>query len=192
MTVVLTVSAILFGVLAYLQAAGERFAGGGLSGDPGIVSYPGATPETMANNVATPLERQFMQIPGSGDGDLEQRRRAHQFRAAIRAFQEPGRGRDRRAVGHHPGHGQSCRWICRLRRRSPRPIPTISRFMYVGLDQRHGDRGAALRLRQYAGGRADQHSCRASARWLSSARNRPCASRPIPRRWPAAASPWTI
>ena len=28
------------------------------------VSYPGATPETMANNVATPLERQFMQIPG--------------------------------------------------------------------------------------------------------------------------------
>src|SRR4030095_15192063 len=25
---------------------------------------PGATPETMANNVATPLERQFMQIPG--------------------------------------------------------------------------------------------------------------------------------
>jgi HAE1 family hydrophobic/amphiphilic exporter-1 len=28
------------------------------------VGYPGATPETMANNVATPLERQFMQIPG--------------------------------------------------------------------------------------------------------------------------------
>lgn len=28
------------------------------------MSYPGATPETMANNVATPLERQFMQIPG--------------------------------------------------------------------------------------------------------------------------------
>src|SRR5246127_2131548 len=28
------------------------------------VAYPGATPETMANNVATPLERQFLQIPG--------------------------------------------------------------------------------------------------------------------------------
>jgi HAE1 family hydrophobic/amphiphilic exporter-1 len=28
------------------------------------VGYPGATPETMANNVATPLEREFMQIPG--------------------------------------------------------------------------------------------------------------------------------
>jgi HAE1 family hydrophobic/amphiphilic exporter-1 len=28
------------------------------------VSYPGASPDTMANNIATPLERQFMQING--------------------------------------------------------------------------------------------------------------------------------
>ena len=28
------------------------------------VGYPGASPETVANNIATPLERQFMQIPG--------------------------------------------------------------------------------------------------------------------------------
>ena len=35
MTVVLTVSAILFGVLAYHAAAGERSAGGRLSGHPG-------------------------------------------------------------------------------------------------------------------------------------------------------------
>ena len=28
------------------------------------VAYPGASPETMAANVATPLERAFMQIPG--------------------------------------------------------------------------------------------------------------------------------
>ena len=28
------------------------------------VGYPGASPETMADNVATPLEKQFMQIPG--------------------------------------------------------------------------------------------------------------------------------
>ena len=27
-------------------------------------SLPGASPETMASNVATPLERQFSQIPG--------------------------------------------------------------------------------------------------------------------------------
>jgi hydrophobic/amphiphilic exporter-1 (mainly G- bacteria), HAE1 family len=28
------------------------------------VSYPGASPETMANSVATPLEQQFMTIQG--------------------------------------------------------------------------------------------------------------------------------
>src|SRR6516165_5941770 len=64
MTVALTVSVLLFGVFAYTRLP--------VSDLPAIdypviqvqVNYPGATPETMANNVATPLERQFMQIPG--------------------------------------------------------------------------------------------------------------------------------
>jgi len=64
MTVALSASVILFGVVAYFALP--------VSDLPSIdypviqvsVDYPGATPETMANNVATPLERQFMQIPG--------------------------------------------------------------------------------------------------------------------------------
>src|ERR1700723_668668 len=64
MTVALTVSVVLFGLLAYFRLP--------VSDLPAVdypviqvqVSYPGATPDTMANNVATPLERQFMQIPG--------------------------------------------------------------------------------------------------------------------------------
>ena len=64
MTVVLTISVLLFGVIAYFGLP--------VSDLPAVdypviqvqVSYPGATPETMANNVATPLERQFMQMPG--------------------------------------------------------------------------------------------------------------------------------
>jgi len=64
MTVALTVSVVLFGVLAYFRLP--------VSDLPAVdypviqvqVNYPGATPDTMANNVATPLERQFMQIPG--------------------------------------------------------------------------------------------------------------------------------
>src|SRR6516162_8005892 len=64
MTAALTVSVILFGLFAYLRLP--------VSDLPAVdypviqvqVNYPGATPETMANNVATPLERQFMQIPG--------------------------------------------------------------------------------------------------------------------------------
>src|ERR1700739_2220702 len=63
MTVVLTVSVLLFGVIAYFGLP--------VSDLPAVdypviqvqVNYPGATPETMANNVAMPLERQFMQIP---------------------------------------------------------------------------------------------------------------------------------
>jgi hydrophobic/amphiphilic exporter-1 (mainly G- bacteria), HAE1 family len=64
MTVALTASVIAFGLFAYFRLP--------VSDLPAVdypviqvnVGYPGATPETMANNVATPLERQFMQIPG--------------------------------------------------------------------------------------------------------------------------------
>ncbi|PTY00733.1 acriflavine resistance protein B [Verrucomicrobia bacterium LW23] len=64
MTVLLTASAIVFGLMCY-----ERLPVNDLpqTDFPVIqvnVGYPGASPETMANNVATPLEKQFMQIPG--------------------------------------------------------------------------------------------------------------------------------
>ena len=64
MTVVLTVSAILFGVLAYMNLPVNDLPAVDYPVIQVGVNYPGATPETMANNVATPLERQFMQIPG--------------------------------------------------------------------------------------------------------------------------------
>jgi HAE1 family hydrophobic/amphiphilic exporter-1 len=64
MTAVLTVSAILFGVLAYLSLPVNDLPAVDYPVIQVGVGYPGATPETMANNVATPLERQFMQIPG--------------------------------------------------------------------------------------------------------------------------------
>ena len=64
MTVVLTVSAILFGVLSYFTLPVNDLPAVDYPVIQVNVNYPGATPETMANNVATPLERQFMQIPG--------------------------------------------------------------------------------------------------------------------------------
>src|SRR5262249_20062596 len=64
MTVVLTVSAILFGVLAYKQLPVNDLPAVDYPVIQVQVAYPGAAPETMANNVATPLERQFMQIQG--------------------------------------------------------------------------------------------------------------------------------
>src|SRR6186997_1230985 len=64
MTVVLTASAILFGVLAYMRLPVNDLPAVDYPVIQVQAFYPGATPETMANNVATPLERQFMQIPG--------------------------------------------------------------------------------------------------------------------------------
>ncbi|MSP39937.1 MAG: efflux RND transporter permease subunit [Deltaproteobacteria bacterium] len=64
LTTVLTLSVMLFGVLSYFRLPVN---------DLPAVDYPviqvqadylGASPETVANNIATPLERQFMQING--------------------------------------------------------------------------------------------------------------------------------
>src|SRR5476649_1995245 len=64
MTTLLTVSAIVFGVMAYLQLPVNDLPAVDYPVIQVQVNYPGASPTTMANNVATPLERQFMQING--------------------------------------------------------------------------------------------------------------------------------
>ena len=70
------------------------------------VAYPGASPETMANNIATPLERQFMQIPGLELVTSTSTQGFTQVHAAVRPGEEHRRRRHRRADGHHPGDGE--------------------------------------------------------------------------------------
>jgi HAE1 family hydrophobic/amphiphilic exporter-1 len=64
MTAVLTVSVILFGVLAYKRLPVNDLPVVDYPVIQVFASYPGASPETVANNIATPLERSFMQING--------------------------------------------------------------------------------------------------------------------------------
>src|SRR5437868_4576236 len=64
MTAVLTLSVILFGILAYIQLPVNDLPAVDYPVIQVIVGYPGASPDTIANNIATPLERQFMQING--------------------------------------------------------------------------------------------------------------------------------
>src|SRR5665213_3256935 len=64
MTAVLTISVIVFGLLAYRTLPVNDLPAVDYPVIQVDVNYPGANPETMANNVATPLARQFMQIPG--------------------------------------------------------------------------------------------------------------------------------
>jgi hydrophobic/amphiphilic exporter-1 (mainly G- bacteria), HAE1 family len=64
MTVLLTLSVIVAGIATYNKLAVNDLP----AVDYPIIqvgcSYPGADPVTMANNIATPLEKQFLQIPG--------------------------------------------------------------------------------------------------------------------------------
>jgi HAE1 family hydrophobic/amphiphilic exporter-1 len=64
MTVLLTVSVIFFGVMAYLSLPVNDLPAVDYPVIQVRVSYPGASPETVANTIATPLERQFMQVQG--------------------------------------------------------------------------------------------------------------------------------
>lgn len=64
MTMLLTVSIIAFGILTFKQLAVNDLPAVDYPVISVSVSYPGANPETMANTIATPLEKQFTQIPG--------------------------------------------------------------------------------------------------------------------------------
>jgi HAE1 family hydrophobic/amphiphilic exporter-1 len=64
MTAVLTVSAILFGALSYFRLPVNDLPAVDYPVLQVQAFYPGASPDTIANNIATPLERQFMQING--------------------------------------------------------------------------------------------------------------------------------
>ena len=64
MTAVLTLSVILFGLLSYSQLPVNDLPAVDYPVIQVQAIYPGASPDTIANNIATPLERQFMQING--------------------------------------------------------------------------------------------------------------------------------
>lgn len=64
MTVLLSVAAMFFGIFGYMQMPVNDLPGVDYPVIQVSVSYPGADPSIMASNVASPLEQQFMQIPG--------------------------------------------------------------------------------------------------------------------------------
>src|SRR5258708_2501537 len=64
MTVLLTLSVIVAGIATYNKLAVNDLPAVDYPIIQVSCSYPGADPVTMANNIATPLEKQFLQIPG--------------------------------------------------------------------------------------------------------------------------------
>lgn len=64
LTVLMALSVILFGVVAYLRLPVNDLPVVDYPVIQVSANYPGASPQTMAASVATPLEKQFLQIPG--------------------------------------------------------------------------------------------------------------------------------
>src|ERR1700756_985820 len=64
MTLLLTISITAFGIQVFRQLPVNDLPAIDYPVIQVSVTYPGASPETMANTCATPLEKQFLQIPG--------------------------------------------------------------------------------------------------------------------------------
>jgi len=64
MTLLLTISITVFGIQVFKGLAVNDLPAVDYPVIQVSVTYPGASPETMANTCATPLEKQFLQIPG--------------------------------------------------------------------------------------------------------------------------------
>ena len=64
MTLLLTISVTAFGIQVFKQLPVNDLPAVDYPVIQVNVTYPGASPETMANTCATPLEKQFLQIPG--------------------------------------------------------------------------------------------------------------------------------
>src|SRR5205809_5568376 len=64
MTVLLTLSVIVAGIATYGKLAVNDLPAVDYPVIQVTCAYPGANPTTMSNNIATPLEKQFLQIPG--------------------------------------------------------------------------------------------------------------------------------
>ena len=83
-------------------------------------SLPGASPETMASSVATPLERRFGRIAGLTEMTSTSTLGAHVDHAAVRPRPQRRRRGARRAGGHRRRRRRAARRTCRSGRRTAR------------------------------------------------------------------------
>jgi HAE1 family hydrophobic/amphiphilic exporter-1 len=163
MTAVLTVSVIVFGVLSYLRLPVNDLP----VVDYPVISvqanYPGASPDTVANNIATPLERQFMQINGL-ELVTSQSTQGHvsftlQFALdkSIDAAATDVQTAISQATGSLPVDLPSPPTYTKTN-------PNDQPILYIALTSDSVTPGPTLRLRKHAGRPADQHFARRQQR----------------------------
>jgi HAE1 family hydrophobic/amphiphilic exporter-1 len=64
LTIVLTLGLVVYGIFAFLRLPVALLPSVDFPTVVVAASLPGASPQTMASSVATPLEKQFSAIPG--------------------------------------------------------------------------------------------------------------------------------
>ena len=119
-TTLLVLSILIFGIMGYRLLPVSDLPTVDFPTIQVNANLPGASPETMAASVATPLEKQFSTIAGVTLDQLEQLAGQHQHHAAVRPEPVDRRGGAGRAVDDRAGAAVSCRRACRRRRRSRR------------------------------------------------------------------------
>ena len=106
----MTIAILFSGAIALSASAGRASAASGLPDYRRVrSSLPGASPETMASAVATPLERQFGRIAGGHADDVVELSLAHQHHAAIRSESRHQCGGARRASRPSMPRAANCR-----------------------------------------------------------------------------------
>ena len=141
---------------------------------------PGASPETMASSVATPLEREFSTIAGISSMNSVNSQGARHHHGSVRARPQDRRG----GAGRSGGDLARRRTLPTSMPRPPsyqkvnpgRAAGSVSRARLADAADVHGER-----VRRHAAGAADLDGERRVARaWSSAHRNTPFACRWIP------------
>ena len=128
MTMLLTLSVIVAGLATYGKLAVNDLPAVDYPVIQVSCSYPGADPTTMANNIATPLEKQFLQIPGGSTSSPapapKATRSSHCNLFLVKASRTP-RPMCRPLSNGPPA---DCQSICRVRQHLLKRTQTTRRF----------------------------------------------------------------
>ena len=109
----------LFGTVAYQKLAVSDLPNVDFPTLQVTAALPGASPDTMAASVATPMENQFSNIAGVESMTSINSLGATQITLEFALEPQHGRRRHRRAVGHHASVAATSAWACPRRR----PLP---------------------------------------------------------------------
>ena len=108
MTTLVMVAILLFGIVAYRALPVSDLPNVDFPTIRVSASLPGASPETMASSVATPLEKQFSTIAGIDSMTSIEFPGKHPDHPAVQPEPEHRRGGPGRPGGHHRPRRVSC------------------------------------------------------------------------------------